>query len=77
MQFGEVGPDTAGTGAKPELPDKPSIALLRFGNMSGDSEQDYFSDDSIEDLITALSRIRWFFAITRISTFAYKGAAWT
>ncbi len=73
VQIGEVGPDMTGAGAAPELPDKPSIAVLPFDNMSGDPEQDYFSDGLTEDLITALSRIRWFFVIARSSTFAYKG----
>jgi adenylate cyclase len=55
------------------LPDRPSIAVLPFVNMSGDSEQEYFADGITEDLITALSRIRWFFVIARNSCFAYKG----
>ena len=55
------------------LPDKPSIAVLPFTNMSGDPEQEYFADGVTEDLITALSRIRWFFVIARNSCFAYKG----
>ncbi len=58
-----------------ELPDKPSIAVLPFTNMSGDPEQEYFSDGVTEDIITALSRIRWFFVIARNSTFVYKGHA--
>src|SRR5262245_22181390 len=57
------------------LPDRPSIAVLRFTNMSGDAEQDYFSDGVTEDIITALSRLRWFFVIARNSTFVYKGQA--
>ncbi len=55
------------------LPDRPSIAVLPFTNMSGDPEQEYFADGVTEDLITALSRIRWFFVIARNSCFAYKG----
>src|SRR4029077_2575972 len=55
------------------LPDKPSIAVLPFTNMSGDPEQEDFADGVTEDLITALSRIRWFFVIARNSCFAYKG----
>jgi adenylate cyclase len=55
------------------LPDKPSIAVLPFINMSGDPEQEYFADGLTEDLITALSRIRWFFVIARNSCFTYKG----
>ena len=57
------------------LPDKPSIAVLPFVNMSGDREQDYFADGITEDLISALSHYRWFFVIARNSTFAYKGRA--
>jgi adenylate cyclase len=57
----------------PALPDKPSIAVLPFQNMSGDPEQEYFADGLTEDLITTLSRIRWFFVIARNSCFAYKG----
>lgn len=59
----------------PRLPEKPSIAVLPFTNMSGDSEQEYFSDGITEDIITALSRLRWFFVIARNSTFVYKGQA--
>jgi adenylate cyclase len=55
------------------LPDKPSIAVLPFQNMSGDPEQDYFVDGMVEEIITALSRIRWLFVVARNSTFAYKG----
>ena len=57
------------------LPDKPSIAVLPFHNMSGDPEQEYFADGMVEEIITALSRIRWFFVIARNSTFTYKGRA--
>ncbi len=57
------------------LPDKPSIAVLPFQNMSGDPEQEYFADGMVEEIITALSRIRWLFVIARNSTFAYKGQA--
>jgi adenylate cyclase len=59
--------------AAPPLPDKPSIAVLPFMNMSGDPEQEYFADGITEDLITNLSHIRWFFVIARNSCFAYKG----
>ena len=55
------------------LPDKPSIAILPFQNMSGDPEQEYFADGMVEDIITAVSKLRWFFVIARNSTFAYKG----
>jgi adenylate cyclase len=51
------------------LPDKPSIAVLPFANMSGDPEQEYFADGMVEEIITALSRIRWLFVIARNSTF--------
>jgi adenylate cyclase len=57
------------------VPEKPSLAVLPFINMSRDPEQEYFSDGMTEDIITALSRIRWFFIIARNSTFAYKGRA--
>jgi adenylate cyclase len=57
----------------PSLPDKPSIAVLPFVNMGGDPDQDYFADGITEDIITALSRYRWFFVIARNSSFAYKG----
>jgi TolB-like protein/class 3 adenylate cyclase len=62
----------AGTPVLP-LPDKPSIAVLPFANMSGDPEQEYFADGMVEEIITALSRIRWLFVIARNSTFTYKG----
>jgi TolB-like protein/class 3 adenylate cyclase len=55
------------------LPDKPSIAVLPFANMSGDPEQEYFADGMVEEIITALSRIRWLFVIARNSSFMYKG----
>jgi adenylate cyclase len=55
------------------LPDKPSIAVLPFTNMSGDPDQEYFADGIAEDIITALSRLRWLFVIARNSTFTYKG----
>jgi adenylate cyclase len=57
------------------LPEKPSIAVLPFQNMSGDPEQDYFADGMVEEIITALSRIRWLFVIARNSSFTYKGQA--
>jgi adenylate cyclase len=59
----------------PPLPDKPSIAVLPFANMSGDPEQEYFADGMVEEIITALSRIRWLFVIARNSSFTYKGQA--
>ena len=55
------------------LPDKPSIAVLPFQNMSGNPEQEYFADGMVEEIITALSRIRWLFVIARNSSFTYKG----
>ena len=55
------------------LPDKPSITVLPFQNLSGDPEQEYFADGIVEDLIAALSRIRWLFVIARNSSFTYKG----
>jgi TolB-like protein len=57
------------------LPDRPAIAVLPFVNMSGDLEQEYFSDGISEDIITALSKLRWFFVIARNSSFIYKGKA--
>ena len=57
------------------LPDKPLIAVLHFANMSGDQEQEYFADGMVEEIITALSRIRWLFVIARASRFTYKGQA--
>jgi TolB-like protein len=57
------------------LPDKPSIAVLAFQNLSGDAEQEYFADGVVEEIITALSRIRWLFVIARNSSFTYKGRA--
>jgi adenylate cyclase len=55
------------------LPDKPSIAVLPFQNMSGDPDQEYFVDGMVEDIITGLSRIKWMFVIARNSSFVYKG----
>ena len=66
---GTIAPDLP----KLELPEKPSIAVLPFENMSGDPEQEYFSDGITEDIITALSKFRGLFVIARNSTFAYKG----
>lgn len=57
------------------LPEKPSIAVLPFSNMSGDPEQEYFADGITEDLITALSQFHWLFVIARSSSFTYKGLA--
>ncbi len=54
------------------LPDRPAIAVLPFKNMTGDPQQEYFSDGVTEDIITALSKLRWFFVIARNSSFTYK-----
>jgi TolB-like protein/class 3 adenylate cyclase len=62
-------------GVSPPLPDKPSIAVLPFENLSGDREQEYFADGIVEEVITALSRFRSLFVIARNSSFAYKGRA--
>ncbi len=77
----EGGALSAAAVAKPpvpralSLPDKPSIAVLPFDNLSGDPAQGYFVDAMVEDLITNLSRLRWLFVIARNSTFTYKGRA--
>jgi TolB-like protein/Tfp pilus assembly protein PilF len=65
----------AGAPSGPTLPDKPSIAVLPFQNMSDDPKQDYFADGIVEDIIIALCHIRWLFVIARNSSFAYKGRA--
>jgi TolB-like protein/tetratricopeptide (TPR) repeat protein len=57
------------------LPDIPSIAVLPFLNLSGDPEQEYFADGVVDDIISALSRIRWLFVVARNSSFTYKGRA--
>src|SRR3546814_9575323 len=57
------------------IPDRPSIAVLPFLNLSGDPEREYFSDGITEDIITALSWVKWFFVIARNSSFTYKGRA--
>ncbi len=78
MDGGATGPNPSVREA-PEtrlaLPDKPSIAVLPFQNMSGDPEQDYFADGMVEDIVTGLSRIKWLFVIARNSSFVYKGKA--
>jgi TolB-like protein len=71
---------TAGASSEPSrpalpLPDRPAIAVLPFTNMTDDAAQDYFSDGISEDIITALSKLRWFFVIARNSSFIYKGKA--
>ena len=57
------------------LPHKPSIAVLPFANLSDDPEQEYFADGMVEEIITALSRIRWLCVLARNSSFTYKGQA--
>jgi adenylate cyclase len=74
VRLGEA-PETNTPAAALALPDKPSIAVLPFANMSGDPEQEYFADGMVEEIITALSRIRWLFVIARNSSFTYKGRA--
>ena len=64
-----------GDGKPLALPDKPSIAVLPFENMSGDPEQEYFADGMVEEIITALSRFKWLFVIARNSSFTFKGKA--
>src|SRR5262249_20332781 len=59
----------------PTLPEKPSIAVLPFANMSGEADQEYFADGMVEDIITALSRFRHLFVIARNSSFTYKNQA--
>jgi adenylate cyclase len=79
LQAGEGRARSAQAGAAEPpalaLPDKPSIAVLPFANMSGDPEQEYFVDGMVEEIITALSRIRWLFVVARNSSFTYKGQA--
>jgi adenylate cyclase len=75
---GAPGVSGGRTGAGPgrpalSLPDKPSIAVLPFANLSGDPEQEYFADGMVEDIIGGLSRVRWLFVIARNSSFTYKG----
>ncbi|MGD5682426.1 hypothetical protein QUT02_22480, partial [Xanthomonas citri pv. citri] len=77
-QLGAVPPELGRLAQAPQalaLPDRPAIAVLPFTNMSGDREQDYFSDGISEDIITALSKLRWFFVVARNSSFVYKGRA--
>ena len=74
---GGLPPDQIHEGSRAALPlpDRPAIAVLPFVNMSGNLEQEYFSDGISEDIITALSKLRWFFVIARNSSFIYKGKA--
>jgi adenylate cyclase len=80
LQCGASGAAASAGAATPaapglSLPDKPSIAVLPFQNMSGDPEQEYFADGMVEDIITALSRFRELFVVARNSSFVYKGSA--
>jgi TolB-like protein/class 3 adenylate cyclase/tetratricopeptide (TPR) repeat protein len=81
MRVGEIqapaieNHSSAGSAAALALPDKPSIAVLPFQNMSGDPDQEYFADGMVEDIITALSRFKSLFVIARNSSFTYKGKA--
>jgi TolB-like protein len=71
-----LNPRTAGGNEpRPALPDGPSIAVLPFENMSGDPEQGYFADGMVDDMLSALSRVRWLLVIARQSSFIYKGRA--
>jgi TolB-like protein len=71
----EAGEGSSLASAALTLPDKPSIAVLPFQNMSGDPDQEYFADGMVEEITTALSRIHWLFVIARNSSFTYKGRA--
>jgi adenylate cyclase len=76
VRLGAAAPNARPTVAPSlALPDKPSIAVLPFQNMSGDQEQEYFADGVVEEIVTALSRLRWLFVIARNSSFTYKGRA--
>jgi adenylate cyclase len=75
MRSGTYSALTERLSAAPPAPDKPSIAVLPFENMSGDPEQEYFADGMVEEIITALSRFKWLFVIARNSSFTFKGRA--
>ena len=75
VRAGAFGAPSERLSAAPPLPDKPSIAVLPFENMSGDPEQEYFADGMVEEIITALSRFKWLFVIARNSSFTFKGKA--
>ncbi len=81
VSLAESGPPTtfkstaAAAKTEPSTANRPSIAVLQFANMSGDPEQEYFAEGISEDIITGLSKLRWFFVIARNSSFAYKGKA--
>jgi TolB-like protein len=73
-----IAPDAPTNGpavSAPALPEKPSVAVLPFSNLSGDVEQEYFADGMVDDIIKGLARIKWLFVIARNSTFAYRGRA--
>jgi DNA-binding winged helix-turn-helix (wHTH) protein len=70
-------PSAASAAQHLPLPEKPSIAVLPFANLSDDPGQEYFADGMVEEIITALSRIRWLFVISRNSSFTYKVEQWT
>jgi TolB-like protein len=74
-RFSENGEQPSGAMMAPALPDKPSIAVMPFENMSDDREQDYFADGIVEDITTALSQIPWLFVIARNSSFTYRAGA--
>ena len=75
QEKGQPGASRAGSAPALFAPDKPSIAVLPFQNLSGDPEQEYFADGIVEDIVTALSRMHWLFVIARNSSFTYKGRA--
>jgi TolB-like protein len=75
IALGQPAVPSEQVGSAPSLPDKPSIAVLPFDNMSGDPELEFVADGMAEDIITALSRMPWFFVIARNSSFTYKGRA--
>jgi adenylate cyclase len=75
VRAGAHSPLSERLSAAPPLPDKPSIAVLPFENMSGDPEQEYFADGMVEEVTTALSRFKWLFVIARNSSFTFKGKA--
>ena len=75
LHGGAAAPRAAAAPPSLAVPDKPSVAVLPFTNMSGDPEQEYFADGLAEDIITALSRMTWLFVIARNSSFTYKGKA--
>src|SRR5436853_2607357 len=70
-----ASPPTSANRAALPRPDKPSIAVLPFQNLSGDPEQEYFADGMVEEITTAIARLPWLFVIARNSSFTYKGKA--